>query len=361
MTTEHERLENNSALPVVQWGPYLSERQWGTVREDYSQDGNAWQYFPFDQAHCRTYQWGEDGLAGISDRFQNLCFAIALWNGKDNILKERLFGLRNGEGNHGEDVKELYYYLDNLPSHYYMEYLYKYPQRAFPYEQLREENRKRSKQDPEFEILDTDAFLNNQYFDVLITYAKQSDNDIFIKIEIKNRYQKAAEITVLPTLWFSHQATVGVTEKPQLVYTDANAVVATHEKLGKYYFYLQEPQDLLFTNNATNTAIVTGQPNKDAFTKDAFHSAIIKGTNKEELRSKKCGTKAAGVYKLKIEAGSTQTIYCRLTDTPEDHPFPYEFKQLFTIRKQEADEFYASILPNQLSPDMATIQRQAIA
>lgn len=361
MTTEHERLENNSASPVVQWGPYLSERQWGTVREDYSQDGNAWQYFPFDQAHCRTYQWGEDGLAGISDRFQNLCFAIALWNGKDSILKERLFGLRNGEGNHGEDVKELYYYLDNLPSHYYMEYLYKYPQRAFPYEQLREENRKRSKLEPEFEILDTDVFQNNQYFDVLISYAKQSDADIFIKVEITNRYHKAAEITVLPTLWFSHQATLGVTEKPQITYADANAVTATHEKLGKYYFYWQEPQDLLFTNNATNTAIVTGQPNKDVFTKDAFHEAIIKGTNKELLRQKKRGTKAAGVYKLKIAGGETQTIYCRLTDTPEDHPFPYEFKQLFRIRKQEANEFYASILPNNLSSDMANIQRQAIA
>jgi hypothetical protein len=362
MRSEQERLENaDNASPIVKWGPYLSERQWGTVREDYSQDGNAWSYFPFDHAHCRTYQWGEDGLAGISDRFQNLCFAVALWNGKDPILKERLFGLRNGEGNHGEDVKELYYYLDNIPSHYYMEYLYKYPQQAFPYEQLKEENRKRSKQEPEYEILDTEAFQNNQYFDVLITYAKQDDNDIFIKITIKNQYHKAAEVTVLPTLWFSLQSTQGVSEKPQITYADSNAVTAMHEKLGKYYFYLQEPNDLLFTNNVTNTAIVTGEPNDSIFTKDAFHDAIIKNKNREVLRNKKCGTKAAGVYKLKLAAGATHTIYCRLTDLPEDHPFPYEFKQLFAIRKKEADEFYASILQQDMGTDMVNIQRQALA
>ncbi len=189
-------------IPLAQWGPYLSERQWGTVREDYSVYGDAWHYFPFDHAHCRSYLWGEDGLAGMSDFFGNLCFCIALWNGKDPILKERLFGLSNPQGNHGEDVKELYYYLDNLPTHYYMEYLYKYPQQAFPYEQLKEENQKLSKDDPEYEILDTGIFNNNQYFDVLVTYAKQSAQDIFIKIDITNRYSKSAEITVLPTLWF---------------------------------------------------------------------------------------------------------------------------------------------------------------
>jgi hypothetical protein len=176
MTAEHKRLEANAGkgVPLAQWGPYLSERQWGTVREDYSNDGNAWQYFPFDHAHCRAYQWGEDGLAGISDFFQNLCFGIALWNGRDAVLKERLFGLRNGEGNHGEDVKELYYYLDNVPTHSYMEYLYKYPQQAFPYNKLRTENARRSRQEPEYELLDTGIFNNNEYFDVLVTYAKQS-------------------------------------------------------------------------------------------------------------------------------------------------------------------------------------------
>src|SRR5215204_5767815 len=202
MTEEHKRLAINAGknVPLAQWGPYSSERQWGTVREDYSHHGNAWEYFPFDQAHSRAYQWGEDGIGGISDIFQNLCFAVSLWNGKDAILKERLFGLRNGEGNHGEDVKELYYYLDNLPTHYYMEYLYKYPQKGFPYQQLKEENKRRSKLEPEFELLDTGIFDNNEYFDVKITYAKEHSQDIFIKIDINNRSKVAADISVLPTL-----------------------------------------------------------------------------------------------------------------------------------------------------------------
>src|SRR5215467_4895713 len=215
MTAEHQRLAVNAthAIPLVQWGPYLSERQWGTVREDYSPNGDAWHYFPFDHAHSRAYIWGEDGLGGISDYFGNLCFCIALWNGHDPILKERLFGLSNPQGNHGEDVKELYYYLDSLPTHHYMEYLYKYPQVAFPYEQLKQENQKRSKQDPEYEILDTGVFNNNQYFDVMITYAKQSAQDIFIKIDITNQYSKAADITVLPTLWFYNRWQYGGLKK----------------------------------------------------------------------------------------------------------------------------------------------------
>src|SRR3989440_1906473 len=200
-SVEHARLSTDGERWKA-WGPYLSERQWGTVREDYSPHGNAWEYFPHNHARSRAYRWGEDGIAGFSDREQRLCFALALWNGRDPILKERLFGLTNGEGNHGEDVKELYYYLDNLPTHYFMQYLYKYPQREFPYKQLREENGKRSRQEPEFEILDTGIFDNNQYYDVLVTYAKQSPTDVFIKIDITNRFSKAAEITVLPTLWF---------------------------------------------------------------------------------------------------------------------------------------------------------------
>src|SRR5450432_498061 len=196
MTAEHQRLTVNAAkkIPLEQWGPYLSERQWGTVREDYSGNGDAWNYFPYNHAHCKAYRWGEDGLAGISDFFQSLCFAVALWNGKDPILKERLFGLGNAEGNHGEDVKELYYYLDNLPTHYYMEYLYKYPQQAFPYAKLREENRKRSHQEPEYELLDTGVFANNQYFDVKVTYAKEQETDIVIRIAVTNRYTEAAPV-----------------------------------------------------------------------------------------------------------------------------------------------------------------------
>ena len=364
MTAEHQRLTSNAGkkVPLVSWGPYLSERQWGTVREDYSNDGYAWGYFPFDQSHSRTYKWGEDGLAGISDLFQNLCFAIALWNGKDPILKERLFGLSNWQGNHGEDVKELYYYLDNLPTHYYMQYLYKYPQQEFPYEELKEKNRELSKTEPEYEILDTGVFDNNRYFDVLVTYAKQSDNDIFIKIEITNRYNKEAEITVLPTLWYYNRSSNNkLTNPPAISFVDKTSVKASHERMGNYYFYFQPAQDMLFTNNETNTFKVNGSPNESIFVKDAFHDAIIKGENIKELRSKKSGTKFSPVYELNIAAGATQTIYCRLCDRSVDDPFTKGFDNVFKTRKKEADDFYAAILPKGISEDMARIQRQAIA
>src|SRR5688572_5636598 len=303
MTAEHQRLAVNATkeVPLAEWGPYLSERQWGTVREDYSHDGNAWQYFSFDQSHSRAYIWGEDGLAGISDLFQNLCFAVALWNGKDPMLKERLFGLRNGEGNHGEDVKELYYYLDNLPTHFYMEYLYKYPQLEFPYAKLRDENRNRSRHEPEYEILDTGIFNDNQYFDVMITYAKQGPNDIFIKIDITNRYNKQADITVLPTLWFYNRWWDQEPKtEPSISYINKTTVKAEHKRLDNYYFYFQQPGDVLFTNNETNTEKVSNIPNESIFTKDAFHEAIIHGKNNKELRNKKRGTKFSPVYKLKV-------------------------------------------------------------
>ena len=364
MTAEQERLAVNAGkdVPLVQWGPYLSERQWGTVREDYSPWGDAWNYFPFDHAHSRAYLWGEDGLAGISDYFQNLCFAVALWNGKDPILKERLFGLRNGEGNHGEDVKELYYYLDNIPTHYYMEYLYKYPQQAFPYEQLREENRKRSRHEPEYEILDTGIFNNNQYFDVLVTYAKQSATDIFIKIDITNRYSKPAEITVLPTLWFYNRwSNKGMVKKPSITALSKTSVKAEHERIGNYYFYFQPANQIFFTNNETNKQKITGQPNDNIFVKDAFHDAIIKGENLTALRRKKSGTKFSPVYTLKIPAGATKTIYCRLSTTLMEQAFVPGFENIFTTRKQEADDFYAAILPKKMSEDMTRIQRQALA
>ena len=311
MTAEHQRLAVNATktIPLVQWGPYLSERQWGTVREDYSPYGDAWHYFPFDHAHSRVYRWGEDGLAGISDFFQNLCFCISLWNGKDPILKERLFGLGNSQGNHGEDVKELYYYLDNIPTHYYMEYLYKYPQQAFPYDQLRDENRKRSRLEPEYEILDTGVFNNNQYFDVLITYAKQGAQDIFIKIDITNRYTKAADITVLPTLWFYNRWGYDEkSKKPAITPLSKTSVRTTHKRLGDYFFYFQSPNDRLFTDNETNTQKVTGVPNETVFVKDAFHDAIIKGENIPALRNRKSGTKYAPVYKIQVAAGETKTI-----------------------------------------------------
>lgn len=363
MTAEHRRLAANAKkkIPLEQWGPYLSERQWGTVREDYSEYGDAWHYFPFEHAHCRAYRWGEDGLAGISDYFQNLCFAVALWNGKDTMLKERLFGLGNREGNHGEDVKELYYYLDNLPTHYYMEYLYKYPQREFPYEQLREENRKRTRQDPEFEILDTGIFDNDQYFDVHVTYAKHNEQDISIRINITNRYTEAAPLTVLPLLWYYNRWAMGENHKPDISIHGRNCVVASHHRLGDYYFHFQSPDDLLFTDNETNTAIVTGVPNESIFVKDAFHDAVIEGKNAKELRERKHGTRCAPVYRRQVEAGETISIYCRLSNKPLRSPFTRDFERIFAQRKEEADEFYAAILTKSASADLANIQRQALA
>jgi len=364
MTPEHQRLAllSGNANPLAQWGPYLSERQWGTVREDYSQDGNAWHYFPFDHAHCRTYQWGEDGIAGISDIFQNLCFSLAFWNGKDPILKERLFGLHNGEGNHGEDVKELYYHLDNLPTHYYMEYLYKYPQREFPYQHLREENKKRSRNDPEFELLDTGIFNGNQYFDINISYAKNSPTDLFIKIDVTNRYHKSAEITVLPTLWFFNRWQKQTSsKKPSIQYVNRKCVKAIDERLGNYYFYFQTAKELLFTDNETNREKVMCVQNDNIFVKDAFHDAVITGKNVDQLKGRKHGTKFAPVYKLKVGAGNTKSIYCRLSDVKLEEPFSKGFENIFSKRKKEADDFYEAVLPKGLSNDMARIQRQAIA
>jgi hypothetical protein len=364
MTTEQERLDANAEkpIPLVQWGPYLSERQWGTVREDYSSNGDAWHYFPFDHAHSRVYRWGEDGLAGISDFFQNLCFAIGLWNGKDPILKERLFGLGNSQGNHGEDVKELYYYLDNLPTHTYMQYLYKYPQLLFPYEDIKKENRQRNKQDPEYEILDTGVFNHQQYFDVEVTYAKQSDQDIFIRINITNKYTAEAPITVLPTLWFYNKWNANAAyTKPSIQYLNASTVKTTHHRLGEYYFYFLPPNDALFTDNETNTQKISGVTNKTVFVKDAFHEAIIKKKNLAALRGKKQGTKFSPVYRLRIPAGATHTLYCRLSNEFTDHPFPDNTANIFAERKKEADQFYASILPKNTNADMANIQRQALA
>lgn len=363
MTAEQQRLSvnNTKRVPLEQWGPYLSERQWGTVREDYSPSGDAWHYFPYDHAHCRAYRWGEDGLAGISDFFQNLCFAVALWNGKDPLLKERLFGLGNTQGNHGEDVKELYYYLDNVPTHYYMEYLYKYPQRLFPYEELLKENRQRSKQDPEYEILDTGVFDNNEYFDVHVTYAKQNTKDIFIRINIRNRYTKPAEITVLPTLWFYNRWNYDLDKKPNISMRDRTSVKAMHSRLGTYYFYFQPPQDRLFTENETNTEKVMGIPNVSPFVKDAFHHAIINGDNIGALRDKKAGTKFAPVYRYRIEGGKTQSIYLRLSNKALDNPFAPGFEYIFANRKEEADAFYAGIISPNTNPDLMNIQRQALA
>jgi hypothetical protein len=364
MTSEQQRLQENShkKIPLEQWGPYVSERQWGTVREDYSYNGDPWNYFPFEQSHYRSYLWGEDGIAGISDYFQNLCFAISLWNRKDPILKERHFGLANKQGNHGEDVKELYYYLDNLPSHYYMEYLYKYPQQEFPYEKIRTENKLRSKREPEYEILDTGIFDNNEYFDVCVTYAKQDSHDIFIKINIQNRYSESAGITVLPTLWFYNRSSnENLSEKPVITSINKTTVKATHERLGTYYLYFQSPRISLFTDNITNQKKVTGKTNPTPFVKDAFHDAIIRKKNIGALRKRNYGTKFAPVYDYHIPAGESKTIYLRLSDKEMDNGFDPGFENIFSFRKTEADDFYNAIIPANTSEDRKKIARQAMS
>lgn len=364
MNAEQQRIDDNAQkeIPLERWGPYLSERQWGTVREDYSENGDAWNYFPHDHARSRVYRWGEDGLAGISDYGQNLCFAIAVWNGKDPILKERLFGLTNYEGNHGEDVKELYYYVDNLPSHYYMEYLYKYPQKVFPYQELVDTNRRLTKSDPEFEILDTGVFADNQYFDLCVRYAKQNSEDIFIQIEIVNRSAEAAEITVLPTLWFYNKWQFnGLKQKPSIDYINPGAVGVSHEKLGAYYFYFQEADTVLFTENETNSEKLFSRPNLTPFVKDAFHEAIIQGKNKEALAEKKQGTKCSPVYRKVIRGNGSCQLYLRLTNQPTSQPFPNNFGQLFEVRKNEADAFYADIFRKDIPEELALIKRQAFA
>ena len=356
------RLKENALkdTPVPKWGPYLSERQWGTVREDYSENGEAWSYFPHDHARSRVYLWGEDGIGGISDYFQNLCFAVSLWNHKDPILKERLYGLTNNEGNHGEDVKELYYYLDNVPSHYYMKYLYKYPQTVFPYEELIQQNKSRSKQEGEFEILDTNAF--ERYFDVVVEYAKKEDEDIFIRIVITNHSTEAAPISVLPNLWFYNRWQYGgLTEIPSIDYVDAQTVSTQHQRLGKYYFYFKDADDVWFTNNQTNKQKLFGTPNAYPLVKDAFHEAMIEGKHLEEVRTQRSGTKFSPVYNLTIEAGSSKTICLRLSNKLEKLPFKKDFEQLFTKRKKEADEFYASISASNSSEEVRNIQRQAYA
>lgn len=361
---EIKRLQENAKreVPLEKWGPYLTERQWGTVREDYSKNGDAWNYFPHDDARSRVYRWGEDGLGGISDINQQLCFALALWNGKDPILKERLFGLSNPQGNHGEDVKELYYYLDNLPSHYYMKYLYKYPQAAFPYNNLVEENKKRGKLEPEYELLDTGIFNEDKYFDVFIEYAKENSDDIFIKIEIVNRGNEKAPITVLPTLWFYNSWQYASNEsKPGISYLSEQAVEAEHKSLGNYYFYFQSADAVLFTENETNFEKLFGRPNKSEFVKDAFHEAIIHGTDLQKLKDKKEGTKCSPVYYFEIEPKQSQLIYLRLCNKKLANCFHKNFEQIFEKRKKEADDFYENIHPANCTPDQKNIQRQAVA
>lgn len=365
MNQEQKRLQENYAgeKKWLKWGPYLSERQWGTVREDYSEGGTAWDYFPHDHARSRVYRWGEDGIAGISDELCNLCFAIALWNGKDPILKERLFGLNGPEGNHGEDVKELYYYLDSTPTHSYMKHLYKYPHEAYPYEDLVHTNRNRSKLEGEYELLDTPVFDTNNYFDVFTEYAKASEEDICIRITIYNRGNKDAHIKLLPTLWFRNRWSFGLlNEKPSIrrCGEDKNCAIAEHPKLGAYHLYFEQAERVLFTENETNTERLFGTPNATPFVKDAFHHAVI-NNDYEWLSEKKEGTKFAPLYHFHLVPGEKAEIRLRLSkQNGKESPFRKEFEATFNTRIRETDEFYRPFQKSK-NEDVASIQRQAFA
>jgi hypothetical protein len=366
---EVARLEEarTAKTPWRKWGPYLSERQWGTVREDYSPDGNAWDYFSHDQARSRAYHWGEDGLAGISDEKQLLCFSVGLWNGKDPILKERLFGLTNSESNHGEDVKEYYFYLDSTPTHSYMKYLYKYPQLVFPYEDLVATNKRRSRNEMEYELLDTGIFEGDRYFDVFVEYAKQSTEDILIQISVCNRGPEAAMLHVLPTLWFRNTWTWWPdTPKPLLKQgSDKNqspVVVASHSVLGERYLYCEGDAALLFTENETNNERIFGTRNASPFVKDAFNEYVVHGKH-DAVNPERKGTKSAAHYQVSVGAGQTATIRIRLSPvapTTIGDPFS-SFAETFQAREREADEFYRSITPARVSEDEARVMRQALA
>ncbi|MCU0838428.1 MAG: glucosidase [Rhodospirillales bacterium] len=352
------------SVPWKKWGPYLSERQWGTVREDYSKDGNAWNYFTHDHARSRAYRWGEDGLAGICDDQQRLCFALALWNGADPILKERLFGLANSEGNHGEDVKEYYYYLDSTPTHSYMRYLYKYPQRAFPYADLVETNARRGRLEPEYELIDTGVFNENRYFDVVVEYAKASPEDLLIKITVCNRGPTAADLHLLPTLWFRNTWSWSESEgKPQLNAVDAAAVEATHADLGVRFLHCEDAPDLLFTENETNAARIFGKTNPTPYVKDSINDAIVAG-HSGVTNPGRVGTKAAAHYRLTVPAGGETVVRLRLNEVAPaatKTTFGKAFEATLTARRADADAFYASITPDTMSADEALVMRQALA
>jgi hypothetical protein len=364
-TAEEVRLEQSRQRRRhwKRWGPYLSERSWGTVREDYSADGDAWRYFPHDHARSRAYRWSEDGLAGISDRHQKICFALALWNGRDRILKERLFGVSNSEGNHGEDVKEYYFYLDNTPTHSYMRFLYKYPQAAYPYERLLEENARRTRHDPEFELIDTGVFDRNEYFDVEAEYAKADTEDILIRLTVTNRGPEAASLHVLPTIWFRNIWRWHPGFERPLARAAEGAIALTERAYGHRWLHFQGTPELLFTDNETNEERLFEQPSTSAYTKDAFHRFLING-ERNAVNPAQQGTKAAIHIPLTIAAGATVTIRLRLNDqapgtaTP---PLATGFDAVIATRKQEADEFYATVIPSSLSPDGANVMRQALA
>ena len=368
MNAEATRLDDTRARRAHwrRWGPYLADRQWGTVREDYSAHGTAWDYFPHDHARSRVYRWGEDGLLGISDNHQRLCFALALWNGRDPILKERYFGLTGVEGNHGEDVKEQYFYLDSTPTHSYMRGLYKYPQAAFPYARLVEDNRRRDRRQPELELIDTGVFDDNRYFDLSVEYAKAAPDDILIRITVANRGPESAELHVLPTLWFRNTWSWDVgAPRPRLRAAGSRAgwqaIEAEHPTLGRRWLYAEGAAALLFTENETNRERLYGVPSETAYVKDAFHEYVVHGRT-EAVNPVGVGTKAAVHHRLRLAAGESTTIGLRLTDAaPNGQPFGRAFDAVFERRRQDADDFYATVVPARLSDDARNVMRQALA
>ncbi len=373
LTAEERRLEESRTRHAhwKRWGPYLSERAWGTVREDYSADGSAWAYFTHDHARSRAYRWSEDGIAGISDRHQRICFSVALWNGRDAILKERLFGLTGNEGNHGEDVKECYYYLDSTPTHSYMKYLYKYPQGEFPYARLVDENRRRGKEEPEFELLDTGIFDDNRYFDVFVEYAKAGVEDILIRIEVANRGPEAAEIDLLPTLWFRNTWSWGQeAARPVLGLVKGHrptVVEMSEPRYGSRWLYCDDSAiqpEMLFAENETNSERLFGKMNGSSYVKDSINDYVVHGAH-GSVNPEQTGTKAAARYRLTVPAGESVTLRFRLSDKEfnggREKPFGALFDKTFRQRIEEADAFYAKVSPPDLSDDAKKVMRQAFA
>jgi hypothetical protein len=369
MSIETQRLTDarESKAPWKRWGPYLSERQWGTVREDYSNDGDAWNYFPHDHARSRAYKWGEDGIAGYSDDQQRLCWSLALWNGQDPILKERLFGLTNSEGNHGEDVKEYYFYADSTPTHSWMRFVYKYPQHAYPYDRIVATNRARKRDEPEYELLDTGVFDDNRMFDVTVEYAKAGPDDTCIRITVANRGPDAASLHVLPHLWFRNEWWLRPeVPKPSLREgpsgREFGVIAADHHELGRMFLYCEGKPELLFTENESNTQRLWNRPNVQPYVKDGINNRIVQGAA-DTVNPAKTGTKSAAHYTLEVPAGKSRTVRLRLTSTPPSpmlQPFS-DFDSAMTARQREADEFYANVIPSSLNADRASVMRQAFA
>jgi hypothetical protein len=367
MTREELRLEEARERKAhwKRWGPYLSERQWGTVREDYSAHGTAWEALPHDHARSRAYRWGEDGILGISDNHQRLCFAIALWNGQDAILKERLFGLTGNEGNHGEDVKEYYFYLDATPTHSYLKGLYKFPQGAFPYDRLVQEARQRDRREPEFELLDTGVFDGDEYFDVQVEYAKASTDDILVRITVFNRGPVAATLDLLPTLWFRNTWSWDASHRPLLRAGtsggDVAVVEAEHGSLGRRWLYCDGSPELLFTENETNAERLYGLANPTPYVKDGIDAYVVHA-RREAVNASRTGTKVAARYRLTIGPGQQASVRLRLSDTPlSGGAFGGGFERAFLERQHEADDFYATVIPGDLSDDARLVMRQALA